>query len=148
MGYAYYEKKMMELSQTNNNDVMLAIRQEHLAEDWDKLEEAFGTAVNHHPPHREDESPLMVMNATVRFKTLSWNAHQNIMKQQGTSSSTGPLLELSEKGRLNLCAALRDEIQAYKRLLLLAENLDVDQVRESLEEVVASCGAALSSHGI
>lgn len=125
MGYAFYFKRMKEFSsrrrRQNNNmtELMLAIRTEHLAEDWDKLEDAL-VAPN----------PRSV-NGTIRFRTRSKNSRQN-------NNQTGPQ-ELSEEGRLNLCAALCNEIQVYKQLLLDAVNLDELQVRQSLQEIVSSC---------
>jgi hypothetical protein len=38
----YYHKKMQELRQWNTTYLMLTVRTEHLAEDWDNLEKAFG----------------------------------------------------------------------------------------------------------
>ena len=39
----------------------------------------------------------------------------------------------------NLCLALCNEIQAYKRFLLLAENLSSEEVAESIDMVVREC---------
>jgi hypothetical protein len=49
------------------------------------------------------------------------------VKEEGRSEikmDTRSNRTLTKKGRLNLCNALCDDIQVYKRLLLAAENLD------------------------
>ena len=46
---------------------------------------------------------------------------------------------LTDEARTNLCAALCRNIQTYKRILYRAVNLDLEQVRKSIEEVVEAC---------
>jgi hypothetical protein len=46
---------------------------------------------------------------------------------------------LSHLGRLNLCHALCDEIQIYKKLLHLAINIDEASESQSLDELLFSC---------
>jgi hypothetical protein len=114
MGYAFYENRMKEISQANITYQMLAIRTEHLADDWDQLDQAFGGHGN--------------VNGSARFQTRS-----------GTTRSKHVDSTLSDEGRTNLCFGLCEEIQVYKKLLIMAQNLDESQLRESIAEVVAVC---------
>jgi hypothetical protein len=114
MGYAFYENKMKTLSKANITYLMLGIRTEHLADDWDQLNQAFG-----------DHGSV---NGSVRFQTRS-----------GTVRNKHEDSKLSDEGRTNLCSALCEEIQVYKKLLIMAHNFDESQIRESIAEVVDVC---------
>lgn len=57
----------------------------------------------------------------------------------GTVRSRDENSYLSDMGHKRLCVALCEDIQAYKRLLHLAMNLDEGDVRESLSEVIEHC---------
>jgi hypothetical protein len=122
MGYGYYVDQMKALRKANQTYTMLAIRTEHLADDWNKLEEAFGG--------------YSKKNATVtgaaRFATTAGTVRQK-------NSNRDAEEDLSTQGRLNLCSALCEEIQVYKILLKGAVNLSPNQVQESLLELITSC---------
>ena len=55
------------------------------------------------------------------------------------SIAHGPNKTLSLDGRKNLCRALCDEIQLYKRLLNSATNLDAKMKQASMDELLRSC---------
>jgi len=93
-----------------------ALRTEHLAHDWDALDEALGGGHG------------LYVNGTVRFSTKA-----------GTVRSAKHDTSLSEKSRKNLCYALCEDIQAYKQLLHDAINLNELQVGQSLDELISSC---------
>jgi hypothetical protein len=114
MGYVFYENRLKELSQANRTYLMLGIRTEHLADDWDRLEQAFGGHGS--------------VNGSVRFQTRS-----------GTVRSKNVDSEVSDEGKANLCFALCEEIQVYKKFLNMAQNFNESQVRESIAEVIAVC---------
>jgi hypothetical protein len=122
-GYSYYLYRFQQMSRETQRPYVLAIRSEHLAEDWDKLETGFGGEVSGK------------LSGNVRF------AHPPV-SQNSTMKKTLDIVEkerLSETGRKNLCRALCYEIQVYKKILEMAENLAERQVRESLQEVIDSC---------
>jgi hypothetical protein len=109
-------------SSSNGNITMLAIRTEHLAHDWDKLERAFGGTDN-----------TTTLSSTSRFQTKSGNARER------SNSTTRQEAFLSKQARLNLCRALCHENQVYKKLLYAAQNLNPLEVHESLSELIATC---------
>lgn len=118
--YDYYLEEMKKYSKHNQSELMLAIRTEHLAEDWDFLEHAFNGS------HFVDGKARFHLRKSVNARETSVDM----------GNDTG---FLSEEGIRNICAALCEEIQVYKQLLNNARNLNELQIRESLGEVVASC---------
>jgi hypothetical protein len=68
------------------------------------------------------------VNGSVRCQTRS-----------GTVRNKHEDSKLSDEGRTNLCSALCEEIQVYKKLLIMAHNFDESQIRESIAEVVDVC---------
>lgn len=91
-----------------------AIRTEHLEEDWNSLEVQLF-----------DGTPL---NATAGY-----------FKRRNRSDKLDADLLLSVDSRLNLCKALCQEVQIYKKLLRAAENLTSEMVKASLAELKSSC---------
>lgn len=112
--YAHYKRGVEGWQRQHQNESthLLAIRTEHLAEDWNGLEDIFGGAEG-------------AKTGNELFKTAV----------NPSSGST----KLSERGLQNLCRALCPEIQVYKSFLYEAENLDDAQRRTSLQEVISSC---------
>lgn len=126
LGYDWYSRKMQTMANNistttiNHNITMLAIRTEHVAHDWDKLE-------------RRGNSHSTTISSTSRFQSKSGNA------RQGSNSTTRQDAFLLKRARLNLCRALCHEIQVYKKLLYAAQNLNPMEVHESLYELIATC---------
>jgi hypothetical protein len=121
-GYSYYLRRSQELSELHPKKYHnLVIRTEHLAEDWDQLDRAYGGT--------------MEVNGTVRFARPPASQNQTIH----SSSDSKELKRLSDTGRNNLCRALCYEIQVFKTIINMSENLNERQKRESIQEVVASC---------
>jgi hypothetical protein len=94
---------------------IIAIRTEHLLEDWNSIEDMLGG----HP-----------MSKTVN--------------KVNVSKKRSEVEKISERARNNLCVALRQEIQVYKDLLERAENLSEEHVAESLRELQDSCPNEIS----
>jgi hypothetical protein len=124
MGYGYYVDQMKALHKPNRTYTMLAIRTEHLTDDWDTLEEAFGGD--------DSKTDNATVTGATRFATTAGTVRKRNSNGNGEE-------HLSLQGRLNLCSALCEEIQVYKRLLKTAVNLSPYQVEESLIELITSC---------
>jgi hypothetical protein len=121
-GYSYYLRRSQQLAALKPKAYRnLVIRTEHLSEDWDQLDRAFGGKMN--------------VNGTVRFGHPPASQNASIHSE----SDSNEVDRLSDAGRKNLCRALCFEIQVYKTILKMAENLDDRQVRESIQEVIVSC---------
>jgi hypothetical protein len=90
---------------------IIAIRTEHLMEDWNSIEDMLGG--------QRMSKPVDKINAS--------------------SKRRREVAKISDRARRNLCIALRQEIQVYKDLLERAENLSEKQVAESLRELQDSC---------
>eukprot|EP00977_Amphora_coffeiformis_P005693 scaffold1204_cov179-Amphora_coffeaeformis.AAC.2 len=149
--YAFYRNKIKQLFPPNNNKnnnnnnnnnnntnktiTKLAIRTEHVAEDWDEIERAF--VRGRQRKKAAAAIVAVVVNGTARFhNTTSRNARRT--NDTDHDAVFGPTT-LSDLGRRNLCAALCEEMQIYKQFLWEAQNLSPQQVHESLRELVASC---------
>lgn len=101
-----------------SNVTIYAIRTEHLEEDWTKINLMLGGSND-----GVGKAGLSV------FRKNDWTNESTIV----------PNKTLSAVGRLNLCRALCEEIQIYKKLLHLAVNIDEDGKKESLDELLRSC---------
>ena len=107
---------------------VLALRQEHLGEDWDGLEAGFGGGRGNG-------------NETTTGADL-FRARLNPTFPRGAGAGGRPrdaLSSLSDAGKAGLCAALCREMQVYKYLLFRAENLSAAQVRQSVRELRETC---------
>ena len=111
---------------------MYAIRSEHIARDSDGVEARF-------------RDSLLLADGIIDNFIPATGAERFAFKNSGTvldnqiDNGTIPESILSKEGRHNLCAALCEEIQAYKRFLYGARNLDVHDVLLSLKELRHSC---------
>jgi len=99
------------------------IRTEHAAEDWAAIDQLWGGT-----------------GATPKFAESKNNFTAAGSADAGSTTATKkPDKTLSVEGRANLCRALCEEIQMYKRLLRAAANLDADRRRISIDELLRSC---------
>jgi hypothetical protein len=101
------------MNQVPRNATVAAIRSEHLATDWNSMEEHLG-------------SP-----ASARVKSFP---RQNPADQAARSGRV-----LVEEARDHLCRYLCNEIQVYKHILYRAVNLKESDVDESMAELRKSC---------
>jgi len=125
MGYKFYADRMdimkQELALKGTNKVAyLAMRNEYLAEDWDSINNALFLS-DGKPEHK---------NGTARFSERTKGKGGEVVATK---------TQLSEIGRLRLCTALCEDIQSYKTLLNLAENLSERDRHETLSQVVNGC---------
>ena len=104
---------MMSGNDTTANKTIFALRTEHLEMDWATINLLLGS---------NEEFEILRKNV--------WSKNE---------SSTFRNETLSHIGRLNLCHALCDEIQIYKKLLHLAINIDKDSESQSLDELLLTC---------
>jgi len=118
--YEFYTRITKVLGESSADYPILAIRREYLAQDWNKLEIAFGTQHNTNTKER-----FLIFNETSRNARTSSNGNAETL--------------LSDTGRQNLCTVLCMEIQVYKYLLLKAQNLDTSETRQSISEVIKLC---------
>jgi hypothetical protein len=107
--FAYY---LDEVEAVVPDPKIAVIRTEHLEEDWNGLEKG-----------------LLSGSPTIDVKFPRKNA----------SPKRSQDLELSERARQNLCDALCEEIQVYKKLLHRSVNLDAEAIQVSLNELKESC---------
>jgi hypothetical protein len=96
------------------NARIAVIRTEHLEADWSSLEVKL-------------------------FNGKPLNKSAGYFKRKNQSQKLDEDLLLTVESRLNLCKALCEEIQLYKKLLSQAENLTPEDVQESLTELKSSC---------
>ena len=125
--YQYYERSIQKMSKELNiarKIRLFAIRTEHLASDWDGLESLY-TMGAVAPSVNGRQQKVM---GSGRFRARS-----------GTVTSGKSSIGLSDEGQKGLCAALCLDIQAYKRLLYRAQNLETSEVMRSLDELRLTC---------
>lgn len=91
---------------------ILVIRNEHMKEDWDNIQEMLG-------------GKTALESSLPRTNVNTWADNDD--------------LYLSEESITTLCQALCNEIQQYKVILRMSENLDEEQVQASLLELGARC---------
>jgi hypothetical protein len=101
-------------NQVPRNARIAVIRTEHLEADWSSLE-------------------VTLFNGEPLNKTAGY------FKRKNQSKKLDEDLLLTRESRLNLCMALCEEIQIYKKLLSQAENLTPEDMQQSLAELKSSC---------
>mmetsp|Transcript_41151 Transcript_41151/g.96540 ORF Transcript_41151/g.96540 Transcript_41151/m.96540 type:complete len:323 (-) Transcript_41151:19-987(-) len=97
---------------------LVVIRQEHLEEDFSKLNVLFG-----------DKSTSSFVDSRETESIAKQKFNKRKLQRE----------PLSKEGRYNLCRALSDEINIYISILDKAENLDISQREESMKELYNSC---------
>ena len=121
--YEYYNEVMGRY--VGNWPRILVMRNEHLSEDWDSIHEmwqlANGTASN-------------TNRAATTFGEQLFD-----VKVRTSAESRAGVEPLSKEALQNLCRALCWEIQHYKRILLLAENINETQMAGAIEELQVYC---------
>eukprot|EP00581_Thalassiosira_minuscula_P016367 CAMPEP_0183713986 /NCGR_PEP_ID=MMETSP0737-20130205/8697_1 /TAXON_ID=385413 /ORGANISM="Thalassiosira miniscula, Strain CCMP1093" /LENGTH=277 /DNA_ID=CAMNT_0025942885 /DNA_START=595 /DNA_END=1428 /DNA_ORIENTATION=- len=122
LGIHSYWNYQFHLEGIPHNARILTIRQTHLVEDWNAIEQLIGGQHN-----------ILGANQTV---LQHQNAHKNATN---TNTLTYDEKYLSEESRSLLCKSLCNEIQVYKKILAVSENLSEDQLRQSLKELKQSC---------
>ncbi|EED86219.1 predicted protein [Thalassiosira pseudonana CCMP1335] len=95
------------------NAPILVLRNEHLVGDWNEIERYLGGS------EVIDEQTISQSNAN------TWTNADD--------------LNISDESQNILCKALCNEIQIYKQILQMAQNLELSQVQESLEELKLKC---------
>lgn len=126
--YEYYHQGIKNVLQFKNAGHFihtLALRSDNLPSDWDVIDRLFG-----------GESIEGNVNGTVRFRNVLILQQTKHMK---TKEDIESIERLSGQGRKNICHALCLDIQFYKKLLIMAENLDDDEVKRSMKDVINSC---------
>ena len=93
---------------------ILVIRNEHLVEDWNNIEGFMGG------------------------KKERLNSEQSVPKENSYQYSEDDLY-ISDESQSALCHVLCNEIQIYKKILLLAQNLNHDEIQVSMAELEAKC---------
>ncbi|KAL3794396.1 hypothetical protein HJC23_012933 [Cyclotella cryptica] len=96
------------------NSSIVAIRNEYLNEDWNALEENLSG--------RRD---TMMVDSIPKINQNTWSSQDD--------------LYISEESLAVLCKALCNEIQIYKQILFLAQNLNQNQVQASLDALETKC---------
>lgn len=110
--YDWYAHRLFE----DESKEVFNLRVEHVDEDWRKIDRMVGGTGD---PLPDVDTPRNDASAKVHLPVTNRT--------------------VSEEGRLNLCRALCEEIQIYKRLLVRAVNLNDEDVRESMEELRKTC---------
>lgn len=110
--YEYYYDKVLKNARSRNPRIMV-IRTEHLEEDWSSVE----TKVLGGPP--------LSNNFTFTHK----NKTPKLMED----------LTIDDESRQNICQALCNEIQVYKKILQNAENLSKSAYAQSMHELAEYC---------
>ena len=105
--YQYY------LESVPQNSPIIAIRTEHLSQDWNALEEQLS-----------GRSDIMLENMPIN------NANTEVDQDD---------LYISQESMDLLCQALCNEILIYKKILSSAKNLDEEQVSASLDTLALKC---------
>jgi hypothetical protein len=124
-------EEVISRSTRKKKKYIFVIRSEHALQDWNTIDIMLGGNGT------TNEIPLK--------NTLSSNTHHRNKTRTTTARSYWgfepkdiPNKTLSEIGRNNLCHALCDEIQIYKRVLSLAVNLS-HKTDDSLDELLMTC---------
>ena len=118
--------------------VLYTLRTEHLEEDWNEINVLLGGSANtYRRVHKNDWR--RIYNST-RDDPKQQNAqhprqHQNVDQVSDPDTTR----TLSALGRSNLCRALCEEIQIYKKMLRLAVNLHDQHWNASLDELLRTC---------
>jgi hypothetical protein len=117
--YHYYLNITFSQARHQKDSKILAIRSEHMEDDWNTAERAVGSDKH--------------VNVDLNVPRL--NVHAKDARDT----------HLSEKSQVLLCDALCEEIQVYKRLLREAVNLNKHDYAQSIAELHESCPLQASS---
>ena len=113
--YQYYQEAVPK------DASILVLRNEHLIEDWNNIEELVSRRRDGHKSDiqkiKEDSFPRMNVN--------TWSNEEE--------------LYLSDESTAILCKALCNEIQQYKHILKRAINISNEQLQVSLDELKRKC---------
>lgn len=116
--YHWYTSRINQIAHKlagKGNAHILVVNNNNMAKDWDTLEVLFGG------------------NCTTSLPgSTIFRSKLNSVADGGRLAPAG---QLSPRALHKLCVALCPEIQIYKKIILLAENMDNPQRRMSLEEV-------------
>lgn len=112
--YDWYAHRLLYDPRVNTSDIF-ALRIEHLEQDWGTVDKMLGG---------DGSFPTTMANRQnwAEMKPLRISNHST-----------------TDQGTLNLCRALCDEIQMYKRLLLRSVNLKPEDLKQSIEELQQTC---------
>jgi hypothetical protein len=135
--YGYYKSWVDHVTGASNYNV-LAIRSEHLEEDWDRLEYLYNNSNRRRRGQAPSPDP-----AHHHHRHLDGTRDEHIATEQrhGSNSSV-----VSPSSYPNLCRALCQEIKVYTNLLIQAINLTPKQIQESLSELYAKCPKSIVTH--
>ena len=133
-------KKKNDKSSDNNGHIQMiqkkknifAIRTEHLATDWTTINFMLGGISND-----TDDNEILHKNVWAAAPPTTISTPDKERKRIATSMAPNKTLSLI--GRLNLCKALCEEIQVYKKLLQLAVNIDERSETHSLDDLLHTC---------
>lgn len=117
--YHFYRNVSFANAQYPETSKILAIRTEHMEDDWNAAERAI---------HDDDDPPIAPIELNV--------PHLNVNKDDYTGTRDNLL---STKAQILLCDALCEEIQTYKNLLKEAVNLRPEDYDQSMAELAESC---------
>lgn len=97
-----------------SNSSIVVIRNEYLKEDWNALEESLS-----------GRTDAMSKDTIPKVNQNTWTNQDDLF--------------ISDESLGILCKALCNEIQVYKQILLLAQNLNQGQVQASLDALEVKC---------
>jgi hypothetical protein len=127
--YGYYKSWVDQVTGASSYNV-LAIRSEHLEEDWGRLEYLY----NNSNRRRRGQAPYPDPGHHHHHLDGTRDEHFSTAQRHGSNSSA-----VSPSSYPNLCRALCQEIKVYTNLLIQAINLTPKQIQESLNELYAKC---------
>ena len=109
-------------TESSNNKPFLVVRQEHLHDDMNRLEEFL-------------KGSKKIQGLSLSSPSLpKWQPSDSHHFTTGRVSAT-----LSSYARQNLCCALRDEFRIYQMMINRAENLDAHAREEATQEDLRVC---------
>jgi len=113
--YEWYLRWLLDRKVRGKELEIFVLRIEHLNEDWSNLDKLLGGTGAALPKSRSHNNDASEKELAVSDKRLS------------------------EEGLSNMCRVLRQDIQVYKQVLEVADNLREGQVKESLRELKETC---------
>ena len=119
--YEWYLHYLLDRKAGGKDLEIFLLRIEHLDEDWSNLDSFLGGTGSPLPKSR---------------------SHNNDASEKQLAVSDR---YISAEGMKNLCRALCREIQVYKQILSIADNLSKEQVEESLRELSETCPKEINS---